>query len=83
LMVPPFIALLWPPFYAHTDPTLGGIPFFIWYQFLWVIITAVLMAIVFKLRTGLPFFGREAGTFSDEITDQRNDVDGDDKGGRP
>lgn len=70
LLLPPFIGLLWPPFYAHNDPTLGGIPFFVWYQFAWVIITSLLTGTVFKLRTGLPFFGRETGTFSDDIADE-------------
>lgn len=36
LLLIPLIGLLYPPFYAHMDPTLGGVPFFIWYQFAWV-----------------------------------------------
>jgi hypothetical protein len=42
-----FIAVLWPPFYNRLEPTLAGIPFFYWYQFAWVIIGAVLTAIVY------------------------------------
>ena len=34
----PVVALLWVPSYAREDPSLGGIPFFYWYQFLWVFI---------------------------------------------
>ena len=26
--------------YAREDPKLGGVPFFFWYQFLWVFLTA-------------------------------------------
>jgi Protein of unknown function (DUF3311) len=51
LFLPPFIGLLFPPFYAHTDPTLGGIPFFVWYQFLWVILSAIVTALVYWLRS--------------------------------
>ena len=39
----PFVALLWVPFYNAIEPTLWGIPFFYWYQFLWVILTSVLI----------------------------------------
>ena len=42
-----FIAVLWPPFYNKAEPYLGGMPFFYWYQLLWVIIGAVLTAIVY------------------------------------
>jgi hypothetical protein len=41
-----FIAVLWPPFYNRAEPTLIGMPFFYWYQLLWVVIGAVLIAIV-------------------------------------
>jgi hypothetical protein len=47
LLLVPFVALLWPPFYASDQPELGGIPFFYWYQFLWLIISAVLTAVVY------------------------------------
>jgi len=50
LLIIPFIATLWVPFYGN-QPTdflpLDGVPFFYWYQFLWVIITAVLTAVVY------------------------------------
>ncbi len=49
LLIIPFIATLWIPFYAGTEPSLAGIPYFYWYQFLWVIITAILTAIVYFL----------------------------------
>jgi len=43
----PFIALFWVPFYNRIDPAIGGVPFFYWYQFAWVVITAVLTIFVF------------------------------------
>ena len=42
LFVIQFVAVLWPPFYNSVEPTLGGMPFFYWYQLLWVIIGATL-----------------------------------------
>jgi len=42
-----FIAVLWPPFYNKAEPYVAGIPFFYWYQLLWVIISAVFTAIVY------------------------------------
>jgi len=47
LLVIQFIASLWVPFYNAAEPSLGGIPFFYWYQMLWVIIGAVLTAVVY------------------------------------
>jgi hypothetical protein len=39
-LVIPVVALLWVTSYAKETPRLGGIPFFFWYQFLWVFITS-------------------------------------------
>ena len=47
LFVIQFIAVLWPPFYNKAGAGLIGMPFFYWYQLLWVIIGAVLTAIVY------------------------------------
>ncbi|HEV7213917.1 MAG TPA: DUF3311 domain-containing protein [Chloroflexota bacterium] len=49
LLLIPFVALLWPAFYSSVQPTLGGIPFFYWYQFLWIIIAAILTAVVYAM----------------------------------
>ena len=46
-LVVPFVALLWVPFYNRIEPELFGIPFFYWYQMLWVIGGAILTAIVY------------------------------------
>ena len=50
LLLVPFVALLWVPFYGHATPKLGPIPFFIWYQFLWVILGAAIVYLVYLLR---------------------------------
>ena len=52
LLVIPYIGTLWVATYARFTPTLGGIPFFYWYQFLWIIIGSVLTAIVYFLERG-------------------------------
>jgi hypothetical protein len=49
LLLIPVIATLWVPFYASATPSFQGIPYFYWYLFLWVIITAALTAIVYAL----------------------------------
>ncbi|WP_256069510.1 DUF3311 domain-containing protein [Streptomyces sp. DvalAA-14] len=41
-LVVPFVALLWVNSYARLTPRFIGIPFFYWYQMLWVPLTAAL-----------------------------------------
>ena len=47
LLLIQIVAVLWPPFYNKLQPTLIGLPFFYWYQLLWVIVGAALTAIVY------------------------------------
>jgi Protein of unknown function (DUF3311) len=47
LLLVQFVAVLCPPFYNAAEPYWAGVPFFYWYQLLWVIIGAVLTAIVY------------------------------------
>ena len=47
-LVAPFVAMLWVGSYAKTDPALGGIPFFYWYQLAWVPLTSLLIWIVYR-----------------------------------
>jgi uncharacterized protein DUF3311 len=46
LLVLPFLGLLWVPFYNRIEPSLFGIPFFYWYQFLWVPLTSLIIGLV-------------------------------------
>jgi hypothetical protein len=39
--------VLWPPFYNSAEPAWLGMPFFYWYQLLWVLISAVSTAFVY------------------------------------
>ena len=48
LLLVPFAALLVPPLYAHETPHLWGIPFFYWYQAVWLIITAAITMFVYR-----------------------------------
>jgi uncharacterized protein DUF3311 len=52
LLLIPFIATLWVPFYAGAAPEVAGFPYFYWYQLLWVLISAVLTAIVYFATRG-------------------------------
>jgi hypothetical protein len=45
----PFIALLWVPWYARGQPSLAGVPFFYWFQFLWVPASVLLMIAAYLL----------------------------------
>jgi Protein of unknown function (DUF3311) len=47
LLLVQFVAVLWPPFYNRVEPTWIGMPFFYWYQLLWVVIGAALTATVY------------------------------------
>jgi bacteriorhodopsin len=44
----PYIALLWLPLYNDRQPALLGFPFFYWYQFVWVPLTALLLYFVYR-----------------------------------
>ena len=47
LFIVQFVAVIWPPFYNKVEPSLIGMPFYYWYQLLWVIIGAAFTAIVY------------------------------------
>jgi hypothetical protein len=51
LFVVQFLVVLWPPFYNRIEPTFIGILFFYWFQLLWVLVSAVLTAIVYFVTT--------------------------------
>lgn len=47
LFIVQYVAVLWPPFYNRADPAFVGIPFFYWYQLLWVIVGAIFTITVY------------------------------------
>jgi hypothetical protein len=48
LLVLPYLGLCFPQVYARATPDLLGLPFFYWYQLLWVILTAAILGLVYK-----------------------------------
>ena len=50
LLIIPFITMLWVSSYNSAEPMLAGIPFFYWYQLLWILIGAALIAFVYALE---------------------------------
>ncbi len=50
LFLLPLAAVLYPPLYDRRDPTLGGIPFFVWYQLAAVVFGGVVTGVVYLLR---------------------------------
>jgi len=48
LLIVPFIGLLWVPFYDRAEPALAGIPFYYWYQMLWIFLGALALLPVYR-----------------------------------
>lgn len=49
LLLLPIASIVYPPLYDHRDPALGGIPFFVWYQFVAVVFGGLVTGIVYLL----------------------------------
>jgi hypothetical protein len=49
LLALPFLGLLCPAFYARDLPQLEGIPFFYWYQLLWVPLSVICTFLAYRL----------------------------------
>lgn len=75
LLAIPIIALMLVGTYARDEPRIAGFPFFIWYQFLWVVICSALTytahRLVLRARPHVPM--NPEGT---EFLDGRTDGDG-------
>ena len=48
LLLVPLVAVLVPPLYNFANPSIGGMPFFYWYQLAWVAGVAACTAIVYR-----------------------------------
>jgi hypothetical protein len=44
------LVALWVPLYNRVDPKLAGIPFFYWFQFGWIGISALVTTLAYKAR---------------------------------
>jgi membrane protein implicated in regulation of membrane protease activity len=49
LILIPIAALMWGSSYAKREPELWGLPFFYWYQFCWVFVTAILTSVAYRV----------------------------------
>ena len=47
LLLVPYLALFWVPLYDRALPDIAGIPFFYWYQLLWIPLGAAIMLQVY------------------------------------
>jgi Protein of unknown function (DUF3311) len=47
LLLVPFLAMFWVASYNRVEPEWVGIPFFYWYQLLWIPVSAALTLIVY------------------------------------
>ena len=47
LFVVQFAVILWPPLYNKAEPSVLGVPFFYWFQLAWVVVSAVITALVY------------------------------------
>ncbi len=52
LLVAPFIATLWVPFYNRLEPRIWGVPYFYAYQFAWIAISVALTVVVYFATRG-------------------------------
>jgi Protein of unknown function (DUF3311) len=52
LLLVPCVAVLLVPSYNRIEPSLYGVPFFYWYQLLWVPLSALVTGIVYAKTTG-------------------------------
>ncbi len=49
LLAVPIVALMWVGSYSRIDPKLGAFPFFIWYQFVWVVLCSAMTYTAYRL----------------------------------
>ncbi|GAA2985061.1 DUF3311 domain-containing protein [Streptomyces lactacystinicus] len=47
----PIVAMLWVSSYDKSEPAVAGVPFFYWYQLLWVPVSAVFTVAAYLLIT--------------------------------
>ncbi|MEJ0027856.1 MAG: DUF3311 domain-containing protein [Rhizomicrobium sp.] len=54
LLLIPYVAMLWVPSYNRVEPMLVGIPFFYWYQMLWILLGVAILLPVYFLDERAP-----------------------------
>ncbi len=48
LLFLPALGLIFPGVYARDTPEFFGVPFFYWYQVAWILLSAIITAIVYR-----------------------------------
>jgi Protein of unknown function (DUF3311) len=48
LLILPALGLIFPSVYARESPELFGVPFFYWYQVAWILLSAIITAVVYR-----------------------------------
>jgi uncharacterized membrane protein YdbT with pleckstrin-like domain len=48
ILLIPYVAFAWVPFYDRVEPQLFGIPFFYWWQIVWIVLTALCIVPVYR-----------------------------------
>lgn len=51
LLLVPFVGVLWVPWYNRIEPTAFGVPFFYWYQLLWIVLCGVVCSLVYRAES--------------------------------
>ena len=54
LLLLPYIAMLWVPYYNRAAPEIAGIPFFYWYQLVWIPLGSLLLLLVYRAHRARP-----------------------------
>jgi membrane protein implicated in regulation of membrane protease activity len=49
LLLMPYATMLWVPSYNRAAPQIAGIPFFYWYQLLWIPLGSLLLWLAYRL----------------------------------
>lgn len=52
LLLLPLVGTLIPPIYNHDTPRVIGVPFFYWYQMVWIVVSVLCTMIVYRRTRG-------------------------------
>jgi hypothetical protein len=50
LLFIPFFVAIWVPLYNRIEPSLFGIPFFYWFQFILILVAALVTALAYRAK---------------------------------
>jgi hypothetical protein len=68
MLLLPLAAVMDVPFYNKIEPTLWDFPFFYWYQFLWVLISALITVFVYVKTKARPIGAPSAAALDKAVT---------------